>query len=177
MVIKLLTEKFYENFADEVAAKLSCSPDYVEVLYELAANPPKMDRSTEKVVMFRSAYVLNRICFDYPHLFEPYSERFFDDFPHCRNESAKRHFGRIMAHLLKSHTPTASQAELIAESAAAWLANPKAKVAVKLWAMEVLIALRERVEWLDEMWDDIIAVAIKHPTPAIESRMRNKWRQ
>ncbi len=47
-----------------------------------------------------------------------------------------------MADLLHRHTPSIQQMWDIAEVSAAWIVEAKAKVAMKLWAMNVLTQLR-----------------------------------
>lgn len=54
--------------------------------------------------------------------------------------------------------------------------SPEAKVAVKVWAVEVLKRCRERVGWVAESWDDIVETVALDATPGIESRMRKSWK-
>ena len=66
-----------------------------------------------------------------------------------------------MADLLGRYAPESGDLERIAETAAGWAVSPEAKVAVKVWAVEVLKRCRERVGWVAESWDDIVeAVAL-----------------
>ena len=52
-----------------------------------------------------------------------------------------------------------------------------AKVAVKIWAVEVLKHCRRRVGWVQEVWDDIVETMAHDATPGIEVRMRKNWRE
>ena len=176
-LVKLLSERFHENFADETARAV-LGADGVELLYDLVAfrhgELPKPDRHK---VLFRGAYVLERIYFDAPEAFMPRAESFCRvDFVACANASAQRHFGKIMADLLGRYAPEPGDLERIAETAAGWAVSPEAKVAVKVWAVEVLKRCRERVGWVAELWDDIVETVALDATPGIESRMRKSWK-
>ncbi|MFQ7386522.1 MAG: hypothetical protein ACLRM8_01335 [Alistipes sp.] len=67
-------------------------------------------------------------------------------------------------------------AERIAETAAQWAADPGTKVAVRIWAVEVLKHCRERVGWVAEAWDDLVETMAHGATPGIECRMRKSWK-
>ena len=176
-LIKLLSERFYGNFADETA-RLVRDADAVALLYETATSPhPELPKPVRRKVLFRGAYVLERIYFASPGSFLPYADAFCrTDFPACGNASARRHFGKIMADLLERYEPDGDALERIAETAAEWAVDPEAKVAVKVWAVEVLKHCRERVGWVAESWDDLVEALALDATPGIESRMRKSWK-
>ena len=50
------------------------------------------------------------------------------------------------------------------------------KVAVRIWAVEVLKHCRERVGWVAEAWDDLVETMAHGATPGIECRMRKSWK-
>lgn len=150
----------------------------VDLLYAVATAPhPELPGPVRQKVLFRGAYVLERIYFDAPEAFMPRAESFCRvDFAACANASAQRHFGKIMADLLGRYAPEPGDLERIAETAAGWAVSPEAKVAVKVWAVEVLKRCRERVGWVAESWDDIVETVALDATPGIESRMRKSWK-
>ena len=156
-LIRLLSERFHGNFADETARRVR-DAGAVDLLYEVATAPhPELPGPVRQKVLFRGAYVLERIYFDAPEAFMPRAESFCRvDFAACANASAQRHFGKIMADLLGRYAPEPGDLERIAETAAGWAVSPEAKVAVKVWAVEVLKRCRERVGWVAELWDDIV---------------------
>ena len=176
-LVKLLSERFYENFADE-AARAVLGADAVDRLYAVTVDPhPKLPKSVRHKVLFRGAYVLERIYFTVPERFMPHAGEFCRrDFPACADASVRRHFGKIMADLLGRYAPEPGDLERIAETAAGWVVSPEAKVAVKVWAVEVLKRCRERVGWVAELWDDIVETVALDATPGIESRMRKSWK-
>ena len=99
------------------------------------------------------------------------------DFPACADPSARRHFAKVMADLLGRFTPEVRDLERIAEAAARWAVDPGAKVAVKIWAVEVLKHCRRRVGWVQEVWDDLVETMAHDATPGIEVRMRKSWKE
>ena len=176
-LIRLLSERFHGHFADETARRVR-DAGAVDLLYEVATAPhPELPGPVRQKVLFRGAYVLERIYFDAPEAFMPRAESFCRvDFAACANASAQRHFGKIMADLLGRYAPEPGDLERIAETAAGWAVSPEAKVAVKVWAVEVLKRCRERVGWVAESWDDIVETVALDATPGIESRMRKSWK-
>ena len=167
-LIKCLSERFYSDFADTVARRVR-DADAVGLLYEVV---------TGHKAAFRSAYVLEKIYFDAPDSFMPYAGLFCrTDFPACADPSARRHFAKVMADLLGRYTPEVRDMERIAEAAARWAVDPGAKVAVKIWAVEVLKHCRQRVGWVQEVWDDLVETMAHDATPGIEVRMRKSWKE
>lgn len=176
-LVKLLSERFYGNFADETARRVR-DAGAVDLLYGVATAPhPELPKPVRQKVLFRSAYVLERIWFGAPEAFMSHVEEFCrQDFAACANASARRHFGKIMADLLGRYTPDSSSLERIAETAAQWAVDPGTKVAVRIWAVEVLKHCRERVGWVAEAWDDLVETMAHGATPGIECRMRKSWK-
>lgn len=176
-LIRLLSERFYENFADEAARRV-LDADAAELLYAVVTSPPEgLPASVRHKVLFRGAYVLERIYFASPERFTPHADAFCrSDFPACADPSARRHFGKIMADLLGRYTPAPEAWERIAEAAADWAVDPESKVAVRVWAVEVLEYCRDRVDWVAEAWDDMLEAVAQDATPGIASRMRKRWR-
>lgn len=173
-LIEILLERFYEDFASQTAKIVVCN-DGMQVLYRLA-NDCLLPPAQRAKVMFRAAYVLETIYFEYPTLFAPYIERFCTDFSSCTNESAKRHFTKIMHNLLISHSPTDIQCYTIAEKCAEWTVDPRVRVAVKIWAIEVLRALMDRVDWVAEMLPELLEPLSRNPSPAMLNRLQ-KWQR
>jgi len=174
-LIELMSDRFYKNFAATSSAKV-IEMGAVDDLYQLATdNSLALSKSKKQVVIFRSAYTLEYIYFNYNAFFNPFIDRFCDDFACCENESAKRHFAKIMTDILKYHTPTTRQMESIADAAVSWISEPKTKVAVKIGAMSILKALRNKVQWIDDIWDDIEAVATQKLTPGVLVRLKRGW--
>ena len=56
-----------------------------------------------------------------------------------------------------------------------WIIDPKTKVAVVIWSMEILKALRPHIYWIEQSWEDIVENVVSRNTPAIQSRIKNSW--
>lgn len=198
-LIAALSDQFKENFAAEMAAFV-IEHDCVELLYNLAAerydatahhavptnsvspiasdtpSTLQLSRAHRSKLTFRAAYTLETIYFYYPECFTKKMQRMFmSDFALTTNESAKRHFTKIMTHMLLSTTPTRAQADKIAHAAALWATESKAKCAVVIGAINVLHALSGRVDWIREILPDMIDAMSIDPSPAIRVRIR-EWR-
>lgn len=176
-LIALLSERWQEHFADEAASRV-CDADAVGELYRLVtALPGEIPRSLRHTLLFRGAYVLERIYFRDRSAFGPCAEDFCRSaFPACMDPSARRHFGKIMVDLLEHTRPDVQMLDRIAGTAAEWASDPSTKVAVRVWAMEVLKRCRGRVAWVEEVWEDLLELQCGRATAGIESRMRRSWR-
>lgn len=172
---ELLSERFYENFAIQTAA-IVIANDAVDVLYDIATSANiDCTKSDKKKIIFRAAYTLETIFFNHRELFAPYTERFFNDFHSCTNESAKRHFTKMMCEILKHQTPTQQQIELICQSCVDWCIDPKVRVAVKISAIKIIIHLREKTDWIGDILPEIIDIVERRSTPAMDCNLR-RWR-
>lgn len=172
-LIALLSEEFYENFADDVARRVR-DADAVGLLYAAATSPHEgLARPARHKVLFRSAYVLERIYFDNPAAFAPYAEAFCrSGFAACTDPGAQRHFTKIMADLLRTSPPGGEALDRIARCAAEWMLDPATKIAVRANALDVLSMCRERIEWVADSWEDLIESLARDASPGIASRLR-----
>lgn len=177
-LIALLTGPFFEHFADIVAARVLADGDFA-ALYESTTDiPESFPAAVRHRMAFRGAYVVERIYFTAPQIFAPCVSRFCErDFPACIDAGARRSFAKIMAHLLREVVQEAAILDRIAETAAQWTVDPKTKIAVRIWCVEILRLCRERCSWVGEMWDDLLATLEHEASPAIATRMRNGWRR
>ena len=176
-----LTNRMIRPFRSDFAAtegQRVVAEDAVALLYELATDPPaSLPRAMRDRAAFRAAYVLEWIFFAHPEQFAPFRLRFCcDDFPRCTAAGARRHFAKMMAHLLPDVTLEAAALDRIAETAAQWAIDPKTKVAVRIWCVEILKQCRTRCGWVGELWEDLIAALANDASPAIAARMRNGWK-
>jgi len=173
----LLTGDFGARFADGLAARV-LEADAVGSLYALAAEPcTGLSADGRHKLSFRSAWVLERIYFGARERFEPFADRFCRvDFHACSDPGARRHFGKIMADLLVRRTPAPEIWDSVAETAAEWAVDPAAKVAVRIWAVEILKACRSRVPWVADSWDDLVETQLNASSPGIRARLHNSWK-
>ena len=173
----VVTRPFRSDFA-AVEGRRVLAEDAVALLYEMATDPPaSLPRVLRERAAFRAAYILEWIFFSNPKTFAPYRERFCcEDFPRCASAGARRHFAKMMAHLLPELPLDAATLDRIADAVARWAIDPATKVAVRIWCVEILKQCRTRCGWVNEMWEDLIATLSADESPAIAARMRNGWR-
>lgn len=169
----ILAGPFYENFADDLAARIR-EGDFARMLYAAAtARYETLPAAVRHKIHFRGAYVLEKIFFGDRQSFMPFAAAFCEsDFPACTDPSARRHLLKIMSHLLSVYEPQQPVWERIAECTAQWIVEPGAKVAVRVWAVDVLGICRNRVSWVAESWDDVLESLAQSATPGIACRLR-----
>ncbi len=177
LAARLSVPRYLADFAEQVAREVLAA-DAVDVLYAIATAPhDDLLAGQRHRLRFRAAYVLEKLFFAAPERFAPHIEDFCRRaFPLCSDVSARRHFGKIMAHLLRAYTPENAVLSRIAECAASWAVEPKTKSAVRIWCVEVLRRCREKCTWVNELWDDLLATLAHDASPAIAARMRNGWK-
>lgn len=175
-LMRLLMGDFRAHFADDLAARV-LEAGALGALYAFAAEPcAGLSADGRHKLSFRSAWVLERIYFGARERFEPFADRFCRvDFPACTDPGARRHFGKIMADLLPRRTPDPEVWNTVAETAAEWAVDPAAKVAVRIWAVEILKACRTRVPWVADSWDDLVGLQLNASSPGLRARWRNSW--
>lgn len=176
-LIRSLSGPFYPHYASDLAAQVRAG-DCFGQLYEAATAPlAGYTPLLRHKIRFRAAYVLETLFLDDPRLMQPFAAVFCaKDFPACTDKSARRHFAKVMAHLLRSYAPPQDELERIAETAAEWTLAPGTKVAVKVWSVEVLKICRDRVGWVAETWDDLLEALACDATPGIACRLRKSWK-
>lgn len=177
-LIKCLSERFYSDFADAVARRVR-DADAVGLLYEVVTSRCEgLPRAVRHKVAFRGAYVLEKIYFDAPDSFMPYAGLFCrTDFPACADPSARRHFAKVMGRPAGALHARGAGSGADCRGCRRWAVDPGAKVAVKIWAVEVLKHCRRRVGWVQEVWDDLVETMAHDATPGIEVRMRKSWKE
>ena len=119
-MIEALSNRWREHFADEMARRI-CDAEAVGVLYRLVTEPLEgIPTPLRHKLLFRGAYVLERIYFTDRTAFLPHAEAFCRrDFAACSDPSVRRHFGKIMTDLLERARPDAASLDGIAETALA----------------------------------------------------------
>lgn len=127
-------------------------------------------------IVFRCAYILEKIYFADPEIINHPDLRFLQLCLHVKNKSAMRHFSKILAHALQKNQIliTDSERERIIEVLADWVSDPKIKVAVKVWVFECFLELQKYSDSAREiiiaMWD----LFSKDPTPGMIVRLK-QW--
>ena len=176
--LRLLLDDFEPGFGPRMG-KMVYECDLYSIALDLAIEKQKLPLSAvdRAKVAFRAAYALeNAFLIDQERFISKCIDTFIETFPLAKNRSAHRHFGKMMTILLRTKRLILNleQAEAIAETAALWLADPKSRVAVQIWALEILALLAQQVEWVTEVLPDAIGMLSLHPTPAMKVRLRRQ---
>ena len=163
---QILNVRFEEGCVDQWA-DLLLEQELFAVAMDLALRP-------KTVIPFRASYALERAFLKAPERFEPYYTRFVSDFPAATHPSVWRHYGKIMALLLKKKklSLTGGQAETIAETAVLRLVDESIPVGARVWSLDILYYLRKHVAWIGDEQPGIIENLKIAPTPAMISRLR-----
>ncbi len=163
-----------DGLADRIRREAS-----VGGLYRLVADPARWPVGADRSrILFRGGCVLERIYFADRAAFLPWAGDFCSrGFSACEHPGLRRLFAKIMADLLERLSPDTQSLEEIAETAAGWAAAPGTKIAVRIWAMEVLKRCRGRVAWVDDAWEDLLELQMQGASPGIEKRLRHSWRR
>ncbi len=185
-IAALLNQNFYENFAknvrDIIIRESSVNELFGLIKDLIEGNSPDNENYGTKRDLtrteFRAAYVLEYIYFSNRKYFNDFHNQFFDLFPHIKNGSTKRHFAKIASNILTEgiFMPNQKRKEILAGACLDWVASPKVKVAVKVWAVETLLILKDEFKWVDEALNELLYDISLNPTPGMKVRLR-KWKQ
>ncbi|HNX21487.1 MAG TPA: hypothetical protein PKG88_03915 [Bacteroidales bacterium] len=127
-------------------------------------------------IVFRCAYILEKIYFSYPGIINHPNLGFVQLCLIVKNKSAMRHFSKIMAHALQKNNLILSDSERdrIIEVLAEWVADPSIRVAVKVWVFECFLELQKESEIAKEVLVALWDLFSKNPTPGMIVRLK-QW--
>lgn len=173
-LIDALCGNFYENFATNVACEVLENGNFND-LTDLHLNYKSLplSKSMSEKVAFRSSYVLERIYFIDNEVFIGFADRFFENFVTVTNGSMMRHYVKICADLL-SRGVVPDNYEVIAKCCLDWVLDAKVKVAVKVWAVDILILMQRHVDWVCDILPSILETLSVDASPAIGCRIK-RW--
>ena len=131
----------------------------------------------DKNIAFRSAWLLENVFLINPESYLDHLDYLLKRFTYVNYASCQRHYAKIMMHIT---APTATVAikdilqqtdmESIIEKLFDWMIDPKVKIAVKVFAGDALLNLRDRYTWIAEELQNQIQFLMKNGTAAIQSR-------
>ncbi|ADY51796.1 hypothetical protein Pedsa_1228 [Pseudopedobacter saltans DSM 12145] len=129
-------------------------------------------------VVFRSAWLLENIFFDYPEEFEYVQPLFFKDYSRQKNKSAQRHYSKIAKEVtysaqmcLRDIKP--GNFDVILEGSFDWLIDPETPVAVKCNCLDVLYNLSEQEDWILPELKNILEQNLLSNSAALLSRTKS----
>lgn len=133
----------------------------------------------DKDIAFRAAWILENIFLQNPARYEPDLEYLLSRMREIKHPGCQRHYVKILMHITSSKTLPAIKIKLetidlepVVEQCFDWMINPKIKVAVKVFATDVLFNLSNRYPWIKEELANQVTFLLKNGSPAIQSRGR-----
>ncbi|MBQ4279479.1 MAG: hypothetical protein IJC16_05960 [Rikenellaceae bacterium] len=103
-------------------------------------------------IAFRISWALEWAYFYDPVAFLPHVPAFLRNFGAVTNASVRRHYAKILSHLIRSglYVPTTGEGEAIAAVCFDLLIAPAVRPAVQVWCMEILADLADSLPWVRE---------------------------
>jgi hypothetical protein len=65
---------------------------------------------------------------------------------------------------------------LLAQTVASWVVAPRVRVAVQIWAFEIIVLLREKAKIEEETIGYLLEIFSRDSSPAMKSRLR-RWKK
>ncbi|WP_295797289.1 hypothetical protein [Mucilaginibacter sp.] len=131
----------------------------------------------DSMIAFRASWILENMLLADPIKYEPELEYFFLRFKQVKYHGPQRHYIKILMHLTdpKMNPVIKRKLETIdlepaVEQCFDSMIDPKAKIAVKVFASEALFNLRHRYDWVAEELANQIQFLMRNGSPAIQSR-------
>jgi hypothetical protein len=128
-------------------------------------------------LVFRAAWLLENVVFNFPELFKKNLRQFLDSYQFQENESAQRHFSKIAMRISEKkwmvyYQLTYSDLENCLNTSFEWLINPKTQVAVKCNCIDIIYHLLEYEDWMLEELKLILEKNLLSNSPALLSRTK-----
>jgi hypothetical protein len=129
-------------------------------------------------IVFRSAYIFEKLYFVNPSIILDQKLNFLELIFILKNESAMRHFSKILTDALARGIIklTAQEEMQLLSLLTKWCTEAKIRVAVKVWAFEAIIHISKKNKTAQEVLGGLMDLFIQNPGPAILSRMK-KWQK
>lgn len=129
-------------------------------------------------IAFRAAYLFETLYFRDKNNIQFFKDDFASMLSEVTNESSKRHFGKILTDVLKNNLLTFSKEEyeILTETVASWAVAPQTRVAVQIWAFEILMLLREKANIPEESIGYLLEIFAQDSSPAMKCRLK-RWKK
>lgn len=153
----------------------SKNPEIQSEEYDFLRQKKKTEREQ---ISFRSAYLFETLYFQNRNILSLLKNDFAKLLSAITNESMKRHFGKILTDILKNNLIifSAEEYELMAQTVASWAVAPHTRVAVQIWAFEILVLLREKAKIDEETIGYLLEIFSQDSSPAMKCRLR-RWKK
>jgi hypothetical protein len=133
----------------------------------------------DKNIAFRAAWILENLFLQKPESYLNDIDYLFERVKDVKNESCKRHYAKIVMHVtdpkaLSSIKQKIEEIDLepTVEQFFDWMIDPKAAIAIKVFASHALFNIRHRYPWIAGELKDQIQFLMRNGSAAIQSRGR-----
>ncbi|MPM83670.1 hypothetical protein SDC9_130739 [bioreactor metagenome] len=191
-ILDLIIADFYEDFAITMRHRILLSnsiENHLSLTDDLIRYPTdklnldyeylsQYNREDYKKAEFRSAYICEHLYLYDKNTLKGFLPKIPSLFPLIKNESTKRHFAKLTALILQNNEYNYSQEELeiISSTSTEWIINDKVKIAVQIWAIEILIECETKVDWIKNVLEDILENISYAPSAGMKVRLK-RWAQ
>jgi len=135
-------------------------------------------KNEREQIAFRAAYLFESLYFIDKRNLHYFKDDFVKILSKITNESSKRHFGKILTDVLINNllSFTNEEYEKLAETVVTWAVAPQTRVAVQIWAFEILVQLREKAHIAEETIFYLFEMFAQDSSPAMKCRLK-RWKK
>jgi hypothetical protein len=131
----------------------------------------------DKNIAFRAAWILENLFLEKPESYLDDLDYLFSRIKDVKHPGCKRHYAKIVMHVTSPKAPLSIQQKLkevdldpVVEQFFDWMIDPKARIAIKVFASEALFNIRQRYPWIAEELADQINFLMRNGSAAIQTR-------
>lgn len=133
--------------------------------------------NADKDIAFRAAWILENLFLQKPESYLNDMDYLFSRIKDIENESCKRHYAKIVMHLTALKAPASIQHKIketdlepVVEQFFDWIIDPKARIAIKVFACRALFNMRRRYPWIAEELKEQVQFLMRDGSAGIQSR-------
>lgn len=119
----------------------------------------------------RAARVINLVSLKHPHLIRPYLPMLVHKLPNLKNDGLKRGIAKTISERSPDYDDETTG--LLVNTCFDWLNDPQEKIALKVYAMEILYRISQ---FYPEMKPELIA-SIEHQLPEASTAIKSRGRK
>lgn len=152
---------------EKLAAIAGLNNFQVNDLIDLSFHP-------DKAIAFRASWILENVTSRHPEAFWNSAQYFLKSYRTQANNSCRRHFTKILMWMVKRKGERQELQDFdwtgIIESTFEWVTEPECPVAVKVNCLDILLGLRDQVDWIAEELRAETEFLLKNGSAAMQSR-------
>ena len=130
----------------------------------------------DKAIAFRAVWILENVFLTDPESYLDDLHYMISRFGEVKHPGCQRHYAKIIMHITDVNAPESLQLKLqeinfepVVEQLFDWMINPRAKVAVKIFAAYALFNLKESFPWVKEELTAQMEFLMRNGSAAIQA--------